>query len=151
MHRISLPCEIPQGSLVHLCAETCSYVAAKETVKVVARHTLMTRYLLKDRADIAFTEYLHHSRPCFLSQRMVDGKLGSFLGRAVPRNVYIYVIAATDGRWPRTGCPPAVGMIRSGVTDCRGADKLRPSGALPCFESYADHDRITRIVLRHSG
>jgi hypothetical protein len=25
------------------------------------------------------------------------------------------------------------------------------SGALPWFESYADHDRITRIVLRRNG
>jgi hypothetical protein len=74
MHRISLPCEIPKGSLVHLCAETCSYVTAEKTIKVVARHTLLPRCLVKDRADMAFTEYLYHSCPLFpYPHSMVNG------------------------------------------------------------------------------
>jgi hypothetical protein len=104
MHRIALPREIPKRSLVHLRAETCSYVAAKETIKVIARHALMARHLVKDRADIAFTEYLYHSHPLFLIPKgMVNGKLGSFLGRAAPNNAYIYVIAAADRRWRELG------------------------------------------------
>jgi hypothetical protein len=63
VYRSSLAFEVPQRSLVHLCAETCSYVTAEKTIKVVPRHTLLTRCLVKDRADIAFTEYLYHSRP----------------------------------------------------------------------------------------
>jgi hypothetical protein len=74
MHRVSLPCEIPEGSLVNLGAETSSYVTAEKTIKFVARHILLTYRMVKDRADMAFTEYLYHSCPLFPYPRsMVNG------------------------------------------------------------------------------
>jgi hypothetical protein len=47
----SLPCEVPVRCLVNLCTESCSYVAAENTIKVVARHTLMTHGLIEDCVD----------------------------------------------------------------------------------------------------
>jgi hypothetical protein len=74
MHRISLPCEIAKGSLVNLSAETSSYMTAKKKIKFVARHVLLTRCLVKDRADMAFAEYLYHNCPLFpYPHSMVNG------------------------------------------------------------------------------